>query len=135
MKKTLIPILAAAGIALSPAAAFAQNGQNGQYQNNQPMQSGQAGQGSQNQIVTQQKLKQSLQNAGFTNVQVVDAAYLVKAKTQDGDTVVMMINPPSEITGAITTSPQNNSSEQNGLSGQSGSNSNSSHGMGGSQSK
>lgn len=45
--------------------------------------------------MTQDKLKQSLEKAGFTNVRVVDATYMVHAQTSDGNNVVMYINPPS----------------------------------------
>jgi len=43
----------------------------------------------------QQRLKQSLERAGFKNVAIVDAAFLVNAKTGDGSTVRMTINPPT----------------------------------------
>jgi hypothetical protein len=43
----------------------------------------------------QQRLKQSLESAGFKNVAIVDAAFLVNAKTGDGSTVRMTINPPT----------------------------------------
>lgn len=55
--------------------------------------------GGQAQGSQQQKLKDSLQKAGFSNVTVVDAAYLVHAKTADGSMVRMTINPPSMTTG------------------------------------
>lgn len=41
----------------------------------------------------QQTLRQNLQSAGFTDVAIVDAAYLVHAKTADGSTVRMTIDP------------------------------------------
>jgi hypothetical protein len=46
------------------------------------------------QPMTQNTLRRSLQQAGFQNVQVLDAAYLVRAKTEDGNDVIMFINPP-----------------------------------------
>ncbi len=60
---------------------------------------GAGGAGSQAQASQQQKLKDSLQKAGFSNVMIVDAAYLVHAKTADGSVVRMTIDPPSMTTG------------------------------------
>lgn len=39
------------------------------------------------------KLTQDLQKAGFTNVKVVAEAYVVQAKTKDGDPVVITLGP------------------------------------------
>jgi hypothetical protein len=43
--------------------------------------------------MTAQKIRQDLQSAGFTDVQVVAESFVVKAKSKDGDPVVMMIGP------------------------------------------
>jgi hypothetical protein len=40
-------------------------------------------------------LRSSLKEAGFRNIRVVDATYLVHATTSDGNVVVMTVNPPS----------------------------------------
>lgn len=54
----------------------------------------------------QRMLKEDLQKAGFNNVLVVDAAYLVTAKTSDGSTMRMMITPaPPKGAGAGARSP------------------------------
>jgi uncharacterized protein Smg (DUF494 family) len=59
--------------------------------------SGQAGaaqQGSQQvSLMSRQQLRDSLTQAGFQNIQIVDATYLAEAKTKNGDDVVMMIDP------------------------------------------
>jgi hypothetical protein len=70
--------------------------------------------------VTIAQLKQSLQQAGLTDVTVLEDAFVVRAKTQDGHPVVMTIGPngvnavemlsgPSPTgqngTGAASTSP------------------------------
>jgi hypothetical protein len=95
------------GAALS-APAFAQgSGTPGsQAQGNQSSQSqgsqsqGAQAQGSQGQsrtsspVVGQQQLRRQLEQAGFREVQVLDASYLVRARTQDGNSVFMIINPP-----------------------------------------
>lgn len=51
-------------------------------------------QGGAAQVMGQERLRQQLSQAGFQDVRVLDAAYLVQARTQDGNTVFMMINPP-----------------------------------------
>jgi hypothetical protein len=47
------------------------------------------------QAMSQDKLRQQLTKAGFSNVKILDAAYLVQARTEDGSDVMMMINPPT----------------------------------------
>src|SRR6476619_945094 len=47
----------------------------------------------QHSLAAAQKLKQDLQNAGFTDVNVVAEAFVVRAKTKNGDPVVMTIGP------------------------------------------
>jgi hypothetical protein len=49
-------------------------------------------QSSQN-MVAAQKIKQDLQNAGFTDVKVVAESFVVQAKSKDGDPVLMTIGP------------------------------------------
>jgi hypothetical protein len=44
--------------------------------------------------ITQSGLRRTLQHAGFQDIRIVDAAYLVQARTEDGDDVIMFINPP-----------------------------------------
>ena len=43
--------------------------------------------------MTIQKLKSDLQNAGFSDVKVMAEAFVVQAKTKDGNPVVMTIGP------------------------------------------
>src|SRR4051812_40926757 len=40
-----------------------------------------------------QKIRQNLQNAGFTDVKVVARSFVVQAKSSDGNPVVMTIGP------------------------------------------
>lgn len=47
-------------------------------------------------------LRSHLEAAGFTNIEIVDAAYLVRARTQDGDQVVMFLDPPRQTASAQT---------------------------------
>jgi hypothetical protein len=48
----------------------------------------------------QQKLRESLERAGFTDIQIVDA---IHARTSDGNLVVMYVNPPSVDAKSATT--------------------------------
>lgn len=74
--------------------------------------------------MTQAKLKQQLSQAGFSSIDVLDASYLVQAKTPDGNTVIMVINPPSMNTasnGALNSNVTTGSVGSSSTSGKSGS--------------
>jgi hypothetical protein len=45
--------------------------------------------------MTPATLRDSLKKAGFQDIMILDSAYLVQAKNSDGDSVVMLINPPA----------------------------------------
>ncbi|HKN85484.1 MAG TPA: hypothetical protein VJV04_01355 [Nitrospiraceae bacterium] len=78
MKRLLI---GAAMLAISAVPAFAQSTQgNGADNSNQN-------------LAASQKIKQDLQNAGFTDVKVVAESFVVQAKSKDGDPVLMTIGP------------------------------------------
>ncbi|QLF68447.1 hypothetical protein FE840_002160 [Peteryoungia desertarenae] len=65
----------------------------------------------------QQKLRDQLSQAGFSNVQILDASYLVQAQTQDGNQVLMVIDPPMR--GAMgSTSTNNGGASQDATSGE-----------------
>ncbi len=70
--------------------------------------------------MTQDKLRQTLQQAGFQNVQILDASYLVQAKTKDGDPVVMIVNPPA-MSGMAGSGSASGSSGASGPAGSGGS--------------
>jgi hypothetical protein len=44
-------------------------------------------------LVAAQKIKQDLQDAGFTDIKVVAESFVVQAKSKDGDPVLMTIGP------------------------------------------
>lgn len=73
-----------------------------------------AGQQTQAQTMSQDKLRQQLTKAGFRDVKILDAAYLVQAQTEDGNDVMMMINPPAS---GIQTSGAMGGSSATGSSG------------------
>ncbi|MBJ6127084.1 hypothetical protein [Microvirga splendida] len=39
-------------------------------------------------------LRQELRQAGFQNIRILDARFLVQAQTQNGDQIYMIVNPP-----------------------------------------
>jgi hypothetical protein len=87
-----------AGTALSlllTGAALAQgNPSQGSQQATNPSQMSQpSSQAGANGPLTVQKLKSDLQNAGFSDVKIMSEAYLVQAKSKDGNPVVMTIGP------------------------------------------
>ena len=113
MTPKLIAAAAALGVGLA-GPAFAQSSQGsqsgsgssssqGQQQSQSPGQKKEQGQ-SQQQVMGQERLRQQLTQAGFRDVQIVDTAYLVQARTQDGNTVLMTVNPPSARSQASATS-------------------------------
>jgi hypothetical protein len=59
-------------------------------------------------------MRDALKNAGFTNIRVLDAKYLVPAKDHDGNTVFMAVNPPSLNKPGAETSGAASNMESNG---------------------
>ncbi|MEZ5786028.1 MAG: hypothetical protein R3D62_13975 [Xanthobacteraceae bacterium] len=93
----------------SPLASGSTSSQSGQQNqaasapSSQQTQSGQSSQSSAQRHSGQQALKSNLEKAGYKNVTIVDASFLVHAKTADGSVVRMTINPPSMENAAETT--------------------------------
>jgi hypothetical protein len=67
------------------------------------------------------KLRQSLTQAGFTDVRVMPESFLVRAKDKDGNPVMMVVNPDS-VTSVTAVGGSNNATGSSGA-GSSGSNS------------
>jgi hypothetical protein len=95
-------IKGAALLAFIVSPAFAQSaGSQNQSGTNLQNQSGTASQiqsGSQSSmdsdgLAAAQKIKQDLENAGFTNVQIMAESFVVQAKSKNGDPVLMTIGP------------------------------------------
>ena len=75
----LLMVSALAVIALSvPQIASAQNSPQGQHQQS-----------------IQARVRNNLEQAGFTNVQIMPSSFLVRAKEKGGNPVMMVINPDS----------------------------------------
>lgn len=106
MRALVLPVCAAAIIAIGSAGAMSQQSPSKPGQTG--TQAGQSSDRTQSQsgmprAMTQSQLRQSLEKAGFKNVTILDAAYLVQGQTEQGDTLMMTINPPS-ISGATASS-------------------------------
>jgi hypothetical protein len=56
----------------------------------------------------QARVQSNLEQAGFTNVQIMPSSFLVRAKDKEGNPVMMVINPDSVT--AVTELPANNRS-------------------------
>lgn len=70
------------------------------------------------------KLRQSLTQAGFTDVHVMPESFLVRAKDRDGNPVMMVVNPDSvtSVTAVGGTNGSAGGSSSNGNSAASGTN-------------
>lgn len=65
-------------------------------------QQAQTGRPGQPRAMTPDRVRQVLEDAGFQQIQIIDAAYVIQAQTEDGDTVIMMINPPARAGAGAT---------------------------------
>ncbi|WP_192499359.1 PepSY domain-containing protein [Skermanella pratensis] len=109
----------AAAMGASGSGGGSQGGSSGQQQSgnqqpgNQQGASAQAGGGQQAPLASQQQVRTALTKAGFQNVQILDATYLARGTTQNGDQITMMIDP-SATTGSSEASSGNSSPQQSG---------------------
>ena len=62
---------------------------------------GEDGQGDQALRMAQRRLRAALKEAGFTDVRIVDTTYMVKARDENGRTVMMSVNPSSMNRGGM----------------------------------
>jgi hypothetical protein len=94
MSTRFIPV-AALCLGFIPAAVLAAGQQGATGQNAASGSQATASPGAMHSPETAKQVESSLKQAGFQNVQVVDAAYVVHANAQDGSFVTMMIDPPN----------------------------------------
>jgi hypothetical protein len=103
----------AATMGASGSSGGSQGGSSGQQQAGS--QGGSSGQqqagGQQAALASQKQVRDSLTKAGFQSVQILDATYLARGKTQNGDQITMMIDP-SAMTGEASSG--GSSSQQSG---------------------
>lgn len=86
----LAPLLLLAGPALAQKPAPGATTPSNQSQANKTSQANQKSP----QMVRQQ-VQKNLQQAGFTDIQIMPSSFLVRAKDKDGNPVMMVINPDS----------------------------------------
>jgi hypothetical protein len=95
----LAPLLLLAGSALAQNATPGTTTPSNQSQANTPSTQSQANKSSQaNQKSPQmvrQQVQKNLQQAGFTDIQIMPSSFLVRAKDKDGNPVMMVLNPDS----------------------------------------
>lgn len=89
-----IAMTMAFGLLAAPAFAQTSGGSSSDATEGQTGQSAQAGSSSQMSAASQEKVRNQLTQAGFKQVEILDASYLVRAQTEEGNTVLMVIDPP-----------------------------------------
>src|SRR3954453_3598183 len=104
-------------IALAAVPAMAQSGSQSDQSGQAAKPTGSQPQTPKIQAMSQDKLRSDLKNAGFSNITVLDPAYLGQADASDGNKVLMFINPPSVPTGnqasnSSSTSGSNDTKQQ-----------------------
>ncbi|MBB5276324.1 hypothetical protein HNR26_002393 [Rhizobium rosettiformans] len=92
-------VATALALGLFAAPAHAQSSTDAQDSSSTDTTTTTSSQSGQPSAVTQQKLQSQLEGAGFSNVQILDASYLVQAQTEEGNTVLMVIDPPMRGSG------------------------------------
>lgn len=97
MRDMLLTTTILAAMAFGATAASAQSsGQSGTAGSaSTSSQSTQASSGAMPKAMSQDKVRQVMKDAGFTNVRILDATYLVQASTKDGDQILVVLNPPA----------------------------------------
>ncbi|MER0237266.1 hypothetical protein ABRA89_03900 [Fulvimarina sp. MAC8] len=51
-------------------------------------------------VASQEKVLKALEDAGYEDAEIMDAAYMVQAQTPDGEQVLMMIDTSGRVMGA-----------------------------------
>ncbi|MXP64453.1 hypothetical protein E0493_13970 [Roseomonas sp. M0104] len=92
----------------------------------------QQGASGQREMMSQQRVKQDLEQAGFTNVRVMPQSFLVRANDKQGRPVMMVINPDSITAVTAVGGSGSQGSAGSGGSGSGGSSGSGSSGSGGS---
>lgn len=94
-------VMAAAVVALGMTPAMAQTDNSSTDTSTNALNSSDAGSMSTNEMVaSQKKVLKVLEDAGYTDTSILDAAYMVEAKTPDGEQILMMIDTRGRVMGA-----------------------------------
>lgn len=122
MYKLLTTVFASVALAATPALAQTTQGQSSQGQTQTQAtpqsqggaQSGQHTMSSEQMAVSQQRVIQSLTQAGLKDVQIMDAAYLVQATTQEDEQIMMIVNSAGQPMSPPRMGQSNQSQTQQG---------------------
>ncbi|MFN7103212.1 MAG: hypothetical protein ACK4N1_11415 [Pseudorhizobium sp.] len=109
-----IAMTMAFGLLAAPAFAQTSDSSSSDANDGETDQSSQAGSSSQMSAASQEKVREQLTQAGFQDVEILDASYLVRAQTEDGNTVLMVIDPPMAGMGGGSTSGSGSTDGSNG---------------------
>ncbi len=115
MRALMIPAFSVA-MAVAPLA-LAQSGQTDTPQAQESQTQGGQMQGSQDQqagVRSYDEIQSSLQQAGIENMQVLNAAYVVRAQTKDGEQVTLLVDPPATAAAAGQQQQQESGGQQAG---------------------
>jgi hypothetical protein len=115
MRIPLLPVAATLALLAGPALAIDTPTQDGSAGDHSATNAGTPSQqhAGQNTAALEEHLRQSLKHAGFSEIQIMPAAFIVRAKGQDGTMVTMMIQP-DEIEGVTVAPPGSQDKEQDG---------------------
>ncbi len=94
MKMRMLFLSAALPLAMTIAVLAQQPGTSQQQSQGQQAQQQQQQNARQTQQI-QAKIRQNLQEAGFTDIRMMPSSFMVRAKDKDGHQVMMVINPDS----------------------------------------
>ncbi|MCK5933070.1 MAG: hypothetical protein KAG89_12965 [Fulvimarina manganoxydans] len=131
--KTLGIATLVSGFALAPALAQSDSNNSNSssssdMSSSSSNSSANAGMSSEAMVASQSKVLNALKQAGYTDAEVMDAAYLVRAQTPDDETVIMMIDTSGRVIGSSAGgqmgSTQSDGSMQSGSDNNSGSSNN-----------
>lgn len=96
MRSIVIPSFAAVLFMAGGALAQSDNGYSGAAAGQHTAQANQQSESqanSQDQRLTASKLKQDLQDAGFTDIQILEESFVVQAKDKNGNPTIMTLSP------------------------------------------
>lgn len=103
MRDMILTTSVLTALAFGSTAALAQS-QSGTPAPSSSSQSAQSASSAMPKAMSQDKVRQVMKDAGFTNVKILDATYLVQVSTKDGDQMLVVLNPPAmDRTGAPAT--------------------------------
>ena len=95
MKPVILPVLAAALALATPALAQSPTGSTAQTPPaaTEPSQQQEGSPSHSSNLLTISKLKQDLQKAGFTDIQIIADSFVIQAKDKEGNPTILSLSP------------------------------------------